>query len=110
MRLTCLIDAIRWISDLLDPDSGEINSVLYAFELLFQDNNDEIRYSVEADYKSNIIQEKFIINNEVKLDREKGELYYNGLGKSIRFGTNTYTLAISRIDNFQQPFFETLHN
>ena len=107
---TRFIDVVRWISDLLDSDANEANSNSYAFELLFQNNKDEIRYDVFSDDNAHINQENLIFNNEVKLNRKKGLLYYENFGQNLPFETDNYLLAINRRDYLQQPFFETLHN
>jgi energy-coupling factor transporter ATP-binding protein EcfA2 len=107
---TKFIEAIRWISDLLDPDSKETTSNSYAFDLLFQDEETEIKYNVVSDDHAHIIQENLIINKEVKLNRGKGLLYYEAFGQNLPFQTDDHFLAISRRDNLQQPFFETLQN
>ena len=107
---TRFIDAIRWISDLLDPDSNETTSNSYAFELLFQDKESVIKYDVVSDDHAHITQENLIINEEVKLDRNEGLLYYDGLKQNLPFQTDEYFLAVNRMDSLQQPFFETLQN
>ncbi len=107
---TRLIDAIRWISDLLDPESNETTSNSYAFDLLFQDKDVEIKYNVISNDNAHITQENLSINGKVKLDRGKGVLYYDGLKHELPFQTDDYFLAINRRDSLQQPFFEILQN
>ena len=109
---TRLIDAIRWISDLLDSDSRieVLDDEIASFELVFQNKKDEIKYNVGYDKDNLIFREELFVNDNVKLNRKTGKLYYEKHGDFLDFETDNEYLAISRRDSVQQPFFEVLHN
>ncbi len=109
---TRLIDAIRWISDLLDADSRieVLDDEIASFELVFQDKKDEIKYNVGYEKDESIFREELIINKHIKLDRNKGKLFYEKYGDYLEFETDDKYLAINRRDSVQQPFFEILHD
>ncbi|TAH20396.1 MAG: ATP-binding protein [Cytophagales bacterium] len=103
------VDVIRRLADLL---AGEINisDIEYEnaiFEVVFDDNGQEIYYYLEfIDHK--VIQEKLLIGTDTKLDREKRELYYAEIEKNLSFEIQEDKLVVSRVDNKQQPFFNSL--
>lgn len=109
---TRMIEALRHISDILDSDSKmEIKKEnATTFEVIFQDGQDKILYNTEIDKNESILEESLVINGVTKLDRAKGQLFYQNLGQFLDFDTNNKFLAIRRRDNIQQPFFEILHN
>ncbi len=109
---TRLIEVIRWISDLFDE--GVRLSLLHkranSFEIIFQNENDEINYNLSYDGNDLIIQENLIINNVLKLDRQGEKLYYEKLKAFLDFKTDSQVLGIRRRDSIQQPFFDILNN
>ena len=113
---TRLIDAIRKISDLFDATTGSLLDTYEEmdFEIVFQNEKDLIRYTLTTGYgDSNPIEvenEKLMINDNVKLDRLQGLLYYEELKKNVGFELESAFLAIARRDDKQQPFFKILHN
>ena len=109
---TRLINALRWLSDLLDADARieAWENEMTSFQLIFEDNQNNIRYIVEHGGSESIMNEELFINGIKKLDRKTGKLFYEKLGQFLDFETNNYFLAIHRRDNIQQPFFENLHN
>jgi AAA15 family ATPase/GTPase len=108
---TRLIDVIRWISDLLDADSRieVLDDEIASFELILQNKKDEIKYNVGYDKDNLIFREELFVNDNIKLNRKTGKLYYEKYGDFLDFETDNEYLAISRRDNLQQPFFEVLH-
>jgi AAA15 family ATPase/GTPase len=109
---TRFIDALRWLSDLLEADSRieVLEDEATCFELSFKDKQEEIHYSVEYGGNESILNEELFINGINKLDRKTGKLFYEKLGQFLDFETNNQFLAIRRRDNIQQPFFEYLHD
>ena len=109
---TRFIDAIRWISDLLDADSKieVLDDEIASFELVFQDNEDEIKYNVGYDKDNVIFREELFVNDNMKLNRKTGKLYYEKHGDFLDFEISNEYLVISRRDSIQQPFFEVLHD
>jgi AAA15 family ATPase/GTPase len=108
---TRLIEAIRWISDVLNEGINiESSFDESSFEMIFQENTNQITYSLAFNEQASIIQENLSINDVIKLDRGKGKLYYEEYGGFLDFTTEDRTLVVSRRDSLQQPFFEILHN
>ena len=108
---TRLIEAIRWISDILNEGLNiESHEDASSFEGVFIENNDELKYKVEFNQQSSIIQESLYVNNEEKLNRITGKLFYEQYNGYIEFKTEDRTLIVNRRDSLQQPFFDILHN
>lgn len=107
---TRLIEAIRWISDLFEDKAigGGLEGVF--FEVIFENTNNTIKYDVRFDKDKYVLAENLYVNGESKLDRNKGLMYYEKLGRFLDFQIDNLDLAISRKDNLQQPFFDILHN
>ncbi|RLC08052.1 MAG: ATP-binding protein [Deltaproteobacteria bacterium] len=107
---TRTLDIIHQIADLL---AGEVkpSDLIYgtsAYELLLENDSDEINYLV--DFKNGkVIQEILRINATEKLNRAKGTLFYEEIGGNLSFKTDDDSLALSRRDSKQQPFFESLY-
>jgi AAA15 family ATPase/GTPase len=108
---TRLIDAIRWISDLFEDKlrTGLTRFKADFFEVIFQDKKDEIKYNLTLNDIRDITSEILTINNVTKLDRKNKKLFYEKLGENLDFETDSDSIAISRRDKLQQPFFEILH-
>ena len=108
---TKFIGALRWISDLFDEGArvGVLRNKGNSFEVIFQ-NNKTLKYYVEFDNADLVVKEILSLDNEIKLDREKGKLFYEKLRQSLEFEIDDHLLVSSRRDNIQQPFFEILHN
>jgi len=107
---TRTLKIIRRIADLLAGDIKP-SDLIYdtsAYELLFQDGSDEINYYLDF-RKGKVVEETLKINGTEKLNRAKGKLFYEGIGKYLSFKTDDDSLALSRRDSEQQPFFESLH-
>ena len=109
---TRLIETLRWISDLLDPESHieDVAVIDTHFEIIFNDEQNIIEYTLNFDREASITDENLSINNDIKLQRRKKKLFYEGIGQNLPFEINDRFLGISRRDNLQQPFFEVLHN
>lgn len=107
---TRTLNIIHHIADLL---AGEVkpSDLIYdtsAYELLFENGSDEINYLL--DFKNGkVIQEILRINATEKLNRAKGTLFYEEIGNNLSFRTDDDSLALSRRDSKQQPFFESLY-
>lgn len=113
---TRIIEAIRKISDLFDAKTGNIidtNEVM-DFEIVFQNKEDLVQYILKTNYGDlfsiEVENEKLLINDNVKLDRSKGLLYYEELKDNLEFELESTFLAIARRDDKQQPFFKMLHD
>lgn len=106
------IDTIRKLSDLL---SGRIKvSQVYetsVYDLLFTNGLDIITYYLEFE-KGEVKKELLKINEVEKLkrDSQKGKMFYAKLNDFLDFEMEEDRLAVSRVDNIQQPFFEPLQN
>ncbi len=103
------IEIIREIADLLAGDT-KLSELIYAtstYELRFENGNDKVEYFLDFE-NSRVIQETLKINGIEKLNRAKGELFYEEIGKNLSFETDEDVLALSRRDSKQQPFFESL--
>ncbi|MDM8559007.1 AAA family ATPase [Candidatus Parabeggiatoa sp. HSG14] len=107
---TNTIQIIREIADLLAGDA-KLSELIYdtsTYELGFEDGNDKVEYFL--DFKNGrVIQETLKINEDKKLDRAEGKLFYAELGKNLAFETDKDSLALARRDSKQQPFFESLY-
>jgi AAA15 family ATPase/GTPase len=107
---TNTIEIVRVIADLLAGDT-RISALIYAtsrYELMFEDGNDKIEYFL--DFKNgSVTQELLKINGIEKLNRVKGELFYEEINQNLSFKTDEGSLALSRRDSKQQPFFESLY-
>jgi AAA15 family ATPase/GTPase len=108
---TKFIRALRWISDLFDEGArvGVLRNKGNRFEVIFQ-NSKKLKYCLEFDNTDLVTKEILYLDDEIKLDREKGKLYYEKLGQPLDFQIDNHILVSSRRDNIQQPFFEILHN
>ncbi|MCK5524435.1 MAG: ATP-binding protein [Thiomargarita sp.] len=107
---TKTIQIIREIADLLGGDT-KLSELIYAtstYELRFENGNDKVEYFLDFE-NSRVIQETLKINGIEKLNRAKGELFYEEIGKNLSFETGKGSLALSRRDSKQQPFFENLY-
>jgi AAA15 family ATPase/GTPase len=107
---TKTIQIIREMADLLAGDA-KFSKLIYdtsTYELMFEDGNDKIEYFL--DFKNGrVLQEMLKINELEKLNRLKGELFYEEIGQKLSFETDEDSLALSRRDSKQQPFFESLY-
>ena len=114
---TRFIDAIRRISELFDNEATN-NSIDFQdegllFETIFQNKNSEYKYILECPndiIAGTILEERLTVNGKIKLDRSKGELYYEGADDFLKYQNDGVQLAIVRQDSIQQPFFDVLHN
>jgi energy-coupling factor transporter ATP-binding protein EcfA2 len=111
---TKTVDAIRYIADLLSGDVQLFQLALLGYgtaeyHLKFNDNDNLIEYHL--DFKDGkVSQEILSIDGQVKLDRVKGKLWYEGAGKELDFETDDAILAVSKRDKKQHSFFEKLHS
>jgi len=105
--------AIRQLSDLLSGDVKLSNLVYDAasYELLFEDNGNEIAYYLDFEGEK-VKQELLKINGIEKLTRnsEEGKMFYEKANSFLEFQMEEDKLAVSRVDTIQQPFFEPLQN
>lgn len=105
------INAIRQIADLL-AGNVKLTELIYntaTYHLLFKDNKHTFDYFLEYE-NAKVIQEILTINNDKKLDRKEGLLYYEEVKDFLSFQMDDDKLAVSRVDNKQQPFFQPLHD
>lgn len=107
------INVIRQLSDLLSGDD-KLSELLYdtsTYDLLFDDNGSEIAYYLEFE-EGKVKQELLKINGEEKLSRnsQEGRMFYEKANTFLEFQMENDKLAVSRVDNIQQPFFEPLQN
>jgi AAA15 family ATPase/GTPase len=114
---TKTIQAIRRIADLFDSEiSGsfiDFQDENTVFEIFFQDGNNKYQYYLECPNDSvigTIVQEKLIVNEEVKLNRMEGRLFYEVEKRDLAFKNEGLQLVIARRDSIQQPFFDILHD
>jgi AAA15 family ATPase/GTPase len=107
------IDRIRLLSDLLSGNI-KLSQLIYdtcVYDLLFTNNTDEFAYYLE--FKDGKVKKELLkINNDIKLDRDsqKGKMFYQTASNFLEFQMEDDKLAVSRVDNIQQPFFEPLQN
>lgn len=108
---TKFIDALRWISDILDDEktNSSMSNKDYYFDLFFDNGKDRVRYNVDFKRTQFVVNENLYINEIQKLNRKTGKLFYEKLGQFLDFEIDTKFLVSSRRDNLQQPFFELLH-
>ena len=107
------INVIRQLSDLLSGDV-KLSQLMYdtsIYDLLFDDNGNEIAYCLEFE-GGKIKQEILKINGVPKLTRnsQTGTMFYEKANKDLDFEMEDDKLAVSRVDKIQQPFFEPLQN
>ena len=107
------INVIRMLSDLLSGDV-KVSQLPYRtsiYDLLFDNNGDKITYYLEFE-EGKVKQELLKINDIPKLTRnsQKGTMFYVGANGNLEFQMEEDKLAVSRVDNIQQPFFEPLQN
>jgi AAA15 family ATPase/GTPase len=107
------INTIRQLSDLLSGDV-KLSQLVYntsIYDLQFDDNGNKINYYLEFE-GGKVKQELLKINGEKKLERdsEKGNMFYEKANSFLDFQMEEDKLAVSRVDNIQQPFFEPLQN
>ncbi len=107
------IDAIRHIADLLsgDVDLSRLHTLGYGtaeYQLIFSGDDNQIEYFLDFE-EGEIIQEKIIENGEEKLNRTKGQLWYEGVGNYLEFEIDKDILAIAKRDKKQHPFLEKLY-
>lgn len=108
------IHAIRQIADLFSGDIqlSRLNSLGYGtaeYQLKFDSDGKLIEYFL--DFKDGkILQETLTVDNEEKLNRNEGELWYEGVEKKLDFETDNDVLAVSKRDKKQHSFFEILYS
>ncbi len=108
---TRLIEAIRWISDIFNEGlSIESRADEPSFEVIFKEDRNLIKYKLEFNDQASIIQENLFINNDMKLNRREGQLFYEKHNGFLDFKIEDRALMVNRRDSLQQPFFDTLHN
>jgi energy-coupling factor transporter ATP-binding protein EcfA2 len=104
------IDVVRSIADLL-AGNVKLSNLFHEtsrYHLLFDNSGDKIDYYL--DFKNaKVVQELLKINEEVKLNRAEGKMYYEEVEKFLSFEIEDEILAVSRFDSKQQPFFENLY-
>ena len=84
---TRLINSLRWISDLLDAESNieDVAVINTYFEIIFKDEQNIIKYTLNFDEHASIIDENLSINNDTKLQRREKKLFYEGLGQNLKY-------------------------
>lgn len=109
------IDAIRHIADLLSGDIqiSRLNSIGFGtaeYQLKFDDDGiSSIEYFLSFE-NGKILQETLVVDGEERLNRVKGQLWYEGAGETLDFETDDGILAISKRDKKQHSFFEKLYS
>jgi recombinational DNA repair ATPase RecF len=107
------INVIRQLSDLLSGDR-KLSELVYdtsIYDLLFTNKNDEITYYLEFE-EGKVKEELLKINGVDKLKRnsKEGSMFYEKANTFLEFQMEDDKLAVSRVDNIQQPFFEPLQS
>ena len=107
------IEAIRHIADLFsgDVELSRLHLLGYGtaeYELIFSDTHSQIEYFLSFE-DGNIIEEKIIENEEERLNRSQGRLYYEGVPGYLDFEIDQDILAVSKRDKKQHSFFEKLY-
>jgi len=108
------IDAIRHIADLF---SGKMNlSLLNSngygtanYNLEFENGTSKMEYYISFK-DGKISQERLTVDENEKLNREEGRLWYEEEQKFLAFQTDENILAISKRDKKQHNFFEQLYD
>ena len=108
------IDAIRKIADLVSSDVklSQLNSFGYGtseYSLKFDKEGKEVEYHINFK-DGKIIQEILTIENNERLNRAKGKLYYEEVIKDLDFQTDDDVLAVTKRDKKQHSFFEDLYS
>lgn len=107
-------NTLNIIRNILDLIAGRIklSNLTYndtaIYELLLTNGNDEINYFLNFENKK-VIQERLSVNGTEKLNRKKGSLFYEQIGKNLSFKTDDDSLAVTSRNSEQQPFFESLY-
>jgi AAA15 family ATPase/GTPase len=108
-----VVNAIRQLADLLSGDRklSELMHNTSIYDLLFENNGNEIAYHLEFE-EGKIKQERLEISGVAKLERDgkKGKMFYEQANSFLDFQMEEDKLAVSRVDNIQQPFFKPLQN
>jgi AAA15 family ATPase/GTPase len=108
-----VVNAIRQLADLLSGDRklSELMHNTSIYDLLFENNGNEITYHLEFE-EGKIKQERLEISGVAKLERDgkKGKMFYEQANSFLDFQMEEDKLAVSRVDNIQQPFFKPLQN
>jgi AAA15 family ATPase/GTPase len=108
------VEAIRHIADLLSGDVqlSRLTPLGYGtaeYQLKFNDDTSSIDYYL--DFKDGkISQETLSVDGQNRLDRIKGNLWYEGAEKNLDFETDDAVLAVSKRDKKQHSFFEKLYS
>ncbi len=103
--------AILQIADLL-AGNVKLSNLIYdtsTYHLEFDDNGQKIDYYLDFKNKK-VVQETLSIDGIEKLNRSESKLYYEEVQKFLSFHIEDNILAISQVNNKQQPFFESLNN
>lgn len=108
------VDVIRHIADLFSGDSktSDLKSIGYGtanYNILFADKTEKLEYSLKFE-NGIIIQEVLLVNGIEKLNRKKGELWYEGVNETLEFQIDDDILAITKRDKKQHSFFEKLYS
>lgn len=110
---TRTIQAIRNIADIfceghLPARMNYNGDNTASYQLRFDNNGVPLEYVL--DYRDGkILQETLTVDGQIRLDRAKGQLWYEGTQNFLEFETDPDLLAISRRDKKQHSFFEPLY-
>ena len=107
------INALGQLANLL-AGNVRLSQLFYntsTYDLLFDDNGIEIAYFLDFQ-DGKIKQEILKIAGVERLKRidKQGTMFYQKANETLDFEMEDDKLAVSRVDNIQQPFFESLHN
>jgi AAA15 family ATPase/GTPase len=108
------LDVIRHVAALLSDSTrlSRLESLGYGtaeYELVFAEPETEIQYFLTFK-DGEILQEKIIENQQEKLNRAEGKLWYEEVKSHLEFEVDSTILAISKRDKKQHSFFEKLYD
>lgn len=107
---TRIVNAICQIAELLAGDKKPPDFIYdtATYELKFKDGDQAIYYFLDF-RDGKVIQEVLRVDEQEKLNRAEGKLYYEQVGKHLELEIGDDLLAVARPDTKQQPFFRSLH-
>lgn len=105
---TRTINAIRQLAALLSGDKKTSDFVhrTAKYELKFEQGSQETYYFLDFQ-DGKVIQEILRVNDEEKLNRAEGRLYYEQVEKYLDLEIDEDVLTLTRPDAKQQPFFRS---
>lgn len=103
--LSAMLDLADLVSGVKTPEQLVYNTA--SFQAIFENGELITEYTLELK-SGQVVDERLIIGNVVRLDRKRQTLYYEGQQSNLPFQTDSNVVAVTRRDRQQQSYMEPL--